>query len=192
MEFYLHRCIFYHRSEHAPALFAEYKLTLSDSDMSLALLLLPINILIRRLLFVKRLQFFAGYFCLLSRCFTNCHPLPLIRMVTINSTNSFSTPVWDTSFLIFRSLIRSFYIYFADEEDHTTCFHCAGALRKWEENDDPWEEHAGWFPDCKYVRTMKGQKFIDEAVRKRTLLNRPREVRFVFFSFRIAKTFWYE
>ena len=26
------------------------------------------------------------------------------------------------------------------------CFYCDGGLREWRDGDDPWQEHAGWFP----------------------------------------------
>lgn len=30
--------------------------------------------------------------------------------------------------------------------DNVKCFHCDGGLRNWEPGDDPWQEHAKWFP----------------------------------------------
>ncbi len=40
------------------------------------------------------------------------------------------------------------------------CFYCDGGLRNWEPNDDPWVEHARWFPRCAYIIKIKGQAFI--------------------------------
>lgn len=31
-------------------------------------------------------------------------------------------------------------------QDNVRCFHCDGGLRNWELGDDPWMEHAKWFP----------------------------------------------
>jgi hypothetical protein len=39
-------------------------------------------------------------------------------------------------------------------------------LRNWESADDPWEEHARWFPFCKYIIKMKGKEYIDSIRRK--------------------------
>ena len=47
------------------------------------------------------------------------------------------------------------------EEDVVRCHYCDGGLRHWEPGDVPWEEHARWFPFCKYVIKMKGRDFID-------------------------------
>ncbi|KAK2159126.1 hypothetical protein NP493_1745g00011 [Ridgeia piscesae] len=44
--------------------------------------------------------------------------------------------------------------------DCVKCFSCNGTLRSWEKRDDPWTEHARWFPRCNYVRTVKGEAFI--------------------------------
>ncbi|XP_021364627.1 uncharacterized protein LOC110457608 isoform X2 [Mizuhopecten yessoensis] len=44
--------------------------------------------------------------------------------------------------------------------DYTRCFFCGGGLKNWEEGDDPWIEHARWFPKCAYLRQNKGIDFI--------------------------------
>ena len=41
--------------------------------------------------------------------------------------------------------------------DETRRFHCGGGFKAWFDDDDPWQEHAKWFPKCAYVRyVMKG------------------------------------
>ncbi|KAI0224127.1 Baculoviral IAP repeat-containing protein 3 [Lamellibrachia satsuma] len=44
--------------------------------------------------------------------------------------------------------------------DNVKCFFCDGGLRNFEFGDDPWTEHARWFPRCNYVKTVKGEEFI--------------------------------
>ncbi|KAL4233263.1 hypothetical protein ACF0H5_007947 [Mactra antiquata] len=44
--------------------------------------------------------------------------------------------------------------------DRCKCFWCGGELYDWELQDEPWEEHAKWFPHCGYVRAMKGDNFV--------------------------------
>lgn len=53
--------------------------------------------------------------------------------------------------------------YYTGKGDQTVCFHCGGGLRDWEETDDPWVEHAVWFPKCMHVVLIKGQKFVEEC-----------------------------
>ncbi|KAH1021446.1 hypothetical protein HUJ04_010959 [Dendroctonus ponderosae] len=44
--------------------------------------------------------------------------------------------------------------------DQVRCFHCDGGLRNWDPDDDPWTEHARWFPRCSFVNLVKGQEFV--------------------------------
>ena len=55
---------------------------------------------------------------------------------------------------------------FAGYNDYTRCFSCGGGLRNWEAGDDPWVEHARWFPKCSFLLQNKGDKFIDVVQRK--------------------------
>nr|XP_022287973.1 uncharacterized protein LOC111100407 isoform X2 [Crassostrea virginica] len=56
--------------------------------------------------------------------------------------------------------------FFAGYGDYTRCFFCGGGLRNWEPGDDPWVEHARWFPKCAFVRQNRGQDFIDLVQRR--------------------------
>ncbi|XP_069128958.1 E3 ubiquitin-protein ligase XIAP-like [Argopecten irradians] len=49
---------------------------------------------------------------------------------------------------------------YAGYADYTRCFFCGGGLRNWEDGDDPWIEHARWFPKCAYLQQNKGIEFI--------------------------------
>ena len=44
--------------------------------------------------------------------------------------------------------------------DHVRCFHCNNGLRNWEAEDDPWVEHARWYPRCNFVLLSKGPEYI--------------------------------
>nr|XP_028581991.1 baculoviral IAP repeat-containing protein 2 isoform X4 [Podarcis muralis] len=52
--------------------------------------------------------------------------------------------------------------YYVGRNDDVKCFCCDGGLRCWESGDDPWVEHAKWFPRCEYLRHMKGQEFVHQ------------------------------
>ncbi|XP_036282080.1 baculoviral IAP repeat-containing protein 2 isoform X2 [Pipistrellus kuhlii] len=52
--------------------------------------------------------------------------------------------------------------YYVGRNDDVKCFCCDGGLRCWESGDDPWIEHAKWFPRCEFLIRMKGQGFVDE------------------------------
>ncbi|CAC5373534.1 BIRC7_8 [Mytilus coruscus] len=51
--------------------------------------------------------------------------------------------------------------FYTGKEDRCRCFFCGGGLTSWEPNDDPWIEHARWYPNCHFVRQCKGDNFID-------------------------------
>nr|XP_034335617.1 putative inhibitor of apoptosis [Crassostrea gigas]XP_034335618.1 putative inhibitor of apoptosis [Crassostrea gigas]XP_034335619.1 putative inhibitor of apoptosis [Crassostrea gigas] len=58
-----------------------------------------------------------------------------------------------------RDLAVAGFLY-AGYGDYTRCFFCGGGLRNWEAGDDPWTEHARWFPKCAFVRQNKGDEFV--------------------------------
>ena len=68
--------------------------------------------------------------------------------------------------------------YYYGVGDHVRCFHCGNGLRNWETDDDPWEEHARWYPDCVFVYLSKGQKFIDDILRVKPPKAKPSSGRF--------------
>ncbi|KAJ0062054.1 hypothetical protein NL108_015266, partial [Boleophthalmus pectinirostris] len=52
--------------------------------------------------------------------------------------------------------------YYVGRNDDVKCFCCDGGLRCWESGDDPWVEHAKWFPRCEYLLQEKGQDFVHQ------------------------------
>lgn len=60
--------------------------------------------------------------------------------------------------------------------DEVRCYYCDGGLQNWEVPDNPWVEHAKWFPNCGFLNLVKGEKFLDGSLVERfnALLNRPR------------------
>ncbi|XP_003741968.1 putative inhibitor of apoptosis [Galendromus occidentalis] len=52
--------------------------------------------------------------------------------------------------------------FFLGMHDFTKCFSCDGGLCNWAEGDDPWVEHARWFPDCNFLKLNKGEPFIEK------------------------------
>lgn len=53
--------------------------------------------------------------------------------------------------------------YFTRPDDQVRCFHCNGGLRSWQKEDDPWFEHAKWFPICNFVRLVKGITYVQQV-----------------------------
>ncbi|XP_006885122.1 PREDICTED: E3 ubiquitin-protein ligase XIAP-like [Elephantulus edwardii] len=51
--------------------------------------------------------------------------------------------------------------YALGEGDKVKCFHCGGGLTHWKPCEDPWEQHAKWYPGCKYLLEEKGHDYIN-------------------------------
>ncbi|XP_047990044.1 baculoviral IAP repeat-containing protein 7-B-like isoform X2 [Leguminivora glycinivorella] len=50
--------------------------------------------------------------------------------------------------------------FYTGQDDQVCCFYCDGGLGKWESSDEPWAEHARWFPGCGFVQLVKGAEFV--------------------------------
>ncbi|XP_032074511.1 baculoviral IAP repeat-containing protein 7 [Thamnophis elegans] len=68
-----------------------------------------------------------------------------------------------------RLLARAGFFY-TGQQDYVRCFYCDGALRNWEEGDDPWIEHARWFPRCAFLLQSRGRDFIDHTQQSNVML----------------------
>ncbi|XP_052015498.1 baculoviral IAP repeat-containing protein 1a-like isoform X2 [Apodemus sylvaticus] len=53
---------------------------------------------------------------------------------------------------------------FTGKRDTVQCFSCGGCLGNWEEGDDPWKEHAKWFPKCEFLQSKKTSEEIAQYI----------------------------
>jgi len=51
-------------------------------------------------------------------------------------------------------------LYFCGERDKTKCFYCDGGLHNWSSSDDPWHDHARWYPTCTFLLRCKGVDYV--------------------------------
>ncbi|XP_076818315.1 E3 ubiquitin-protein ligase XIAP-like isoform X3 [Clavelina lepadiformis] len=63
--------------------------------------------------------------------------------------------------------------FFLGERDKVKCWYCNGGLQNWDHDDEPWSEHAKWFPTCEYVLQCKGPDFVHRMVSLFPNLRRP-------------------
>ncbi|KAL3882666.1 hypothetical protein ACJMK2_028984 [Sinanodonta woodiana] len=59
-------------------------------------------------------------------------------------------------------------LYYVGVGDCVRCFFCGGGLRSWDEGDDPWEEHAHWYPDCAFLHQCRGDEFMFTGINLRS------------------------
>ncbi|KAL3882677.1 hypothetical protein ACJMK2_028994 [Sinanodonta woodiana] len=48
--------------------------------------------------------------------------------------------------------------FYVGTGDCVRCFFCGGGLRSWQNGDDPYAEHARWYPDCDYIRIYRSDE----------------------------------
>ncbi|XP_069351917.1 baculoviral IAP repeat-containing protein 7 isoform X2 [Eulemur rufifrons] len=53
--------------------------------------------------------------------------------------------------------------FYTGQQDKVRCFFCYGGLQSWKQGDDPWTEHAKWFPRCPFLLQSKGRDFVHSA-----------------------------
>ncbi|XP_023367816.1 baculoviral IAP repeat-containing protein 7 [Otolemur garnettii] len=54
------------------------------------------------------------------------------------------------------------------QQDKVRCFFCYGGLQSWKPGDDPWTEHAKWFPRCQFLLQSKGRDFVHSVQESRS------------------------
>lgn len=82
------------------------------------------------------------------------------RYSTVNSRlRTFAT--WPADLIQTPDTLAEAGFFYEGISDQVRCFHCDGGLRNWDPVDDPWTEHARWFPSCSFVKLIKGQEFVE-------------------------------
>ncbi|XP_068006491.1 baculoviral IAP repeat-containing protein 7 [Melanerpes formicivorus] len=53
--------------------------------------------------------------------------------------------------------------YYTGQDDVVRCFHCDGGVRSWSFGDDPWREHAKWYPECEFLLQARGSEYVNSV-----------------------------
>ncbi|KAM4738018.1 baculoviral IAP repeat-containing protein 7 [Anableps anableps] len=67
---------------------------------------------------------------------------------------------WPTEASVQPDVLARAGFFYTGHGDNVKCFFCDGGLRNWEPGDDPWQEHAKWFPRCEFLIQSRGQEYI--------------------------------
>uniref|UniRef100_A0A3Q1HLW7 RING-type E3 ubiquitin transferase n=1 Tax=Anabas testudineus TaxID=64144 RepID=A0A3Q1HLW7_ANATE len=67
---------------------------------------------------------------------------------------------WPTEASVEPDVLARAGFFYTGHGDNVKCFYCDGGLRNWEPGDDPWQEHAKWFPRCEFLIQSRGQDYI--------------------------------
>uniref|UniRef100_A0A667ZKJ7 RING-type E3 ubiquitin transferase n=1 Tax=Myripristis murdjan TaxID=586833 RepID=A0A667ZKJ7_9TELE len=68
---------------------------------------------------------------------------------------------WPTGASVQPDVLARAGFFYTGHGDNVKCFYCDGGLRNWEPGDDPWQEHAKWFPRCEFLIQTRGQDYIN-------------------------------
>uniref|UniRef100_H2XQL2 Uncharacterized protein n=1 Tax=Ciona intestinalis TaxID=7719 RepID=H2XQL2_CIOIN len=71
-----------------------------------------------------------------------------------------------------NQIAKSGFFYLGDR-DRAKCWYCNGGLQNWGLRDEPWTEHAKWYPGCEFVLRSKGIKFVRDIYLKDPNIPRP-------------------
>ena len=64
-------------------------------------------------------------------------------------------------------------LYYLGTQDRVKCFYCNGGLQNWDRFDEPWFEHAKWFPQCEFLLQQKGPEYVERITKRFPNLQRP-------------------
>ncbi|KAM6976421.1 baculoviral IAP repeat-containing protein 7 [Aplochiton taeniatus] len=67
---------------------------------------------------------------------------------------------WPTGALVQPNVLARAGFFYTGHGDNVKCFFCDGGLRNWETEDDPWQEHAKWFPRCDFLIQSRGREYV--------------------------------
>ncbi|XP_078487989.1 baculoviral IAP repeat-containing protein 3-like [Ciona intestinalis] len=71
-----------------------------------------------------------------------------------------------------NQIAKSGFFYLGDR-DRAKCWYCNGGLQNWALRDEPWTEHAKWYPGCEFVLRSKGIQFVRDIYLKDPNIPRP-------------------
>ncbi|MDD7805837.1 MAG: RING-HC finger protein [Endozoicomonas sp. (ex Botrylloides leachii)] len=80
---------------------------------------------------------------------------------------------WPTRIKATKEQIAKAGFFYLNESDKTKCFYCNGGLQNWDDNDDPFIEHAKWFPRCAFIISTLGVTYVKGILDRHPNLNRP-------------------
>ena len=74
-------------------------------------------------------------------------------------------------------------MYYLRDKNQVKCWYCNGGLLNWSHCDNPWVEHAKWFPSCEYILERKGLNFVKKVLAMYPRLQRSPLSNLSFFEF---------
>uniref|UniRef100_A0A8C2STE2 RING-type E3 ubiquitin transferase n=1 Tax=Coturnix japonica TaxID=93934 RepID=A0A8C2STE2_COTJA len=67
--------------------------------------------------------------------------------------------------------------FYTGQGDVVRCFYCDAGMRNWAFGDDPWREHAKWYPRCEFLLRSMGREFVNSVQESFASTSPPRDSR---------------
>lgn len=64
--------------------------------------------------------------------------------------------------------------FYTGQRDVVRCFYCNGGVRSWSFGDDPWWEHARWYPGCDFLLRTRGRDYVSSVLESLPNISPPR------------------
>jgi hypothetical protein len=72
---------------------------------------------------------------------------------------------WPAEEEVEASLLAQAGFFYEGKTDFVRCFYCNGGVMDWIKDDNPFIRHAQMYPDCLYIRAVKGEQFVTQATK---------------------------
>lgn len=103
-----------------------------------------------------------------SLTFGVCEKLKPVYPAFANNTSRLNTfKKWPIALKTKPRALCEAGLFYTGSGDRTICFQCGVRLLDWEDDDDPWVEHATYAPNCNYVLSVKGFAYVNSFNRLR-------------------------
>ncbi|XP_016284071.1 baculoviral IAP repeat-containing protein 7 [Monodelphis domestica] len=78
---------------------------------------------------------------------------------------------WPSAAVVCPQQLARAGFFYTGQHDHVKCYYCDGGLRNWDRGDDPWREHAKWFPRCEFLLQSRGRAYVNSIQDSSSLLD---------------------
>ncbi|AGR57154.1 IAP-3 [Choristoneura rosaceana nucleopolyhedrovirus] len=91
-------------------------------------------------------------------------PVPVHPEYAIEAARLRTFTAWPRGLKQHPEILAEAGFFYTGKSDKVKCFYCNGGLNNWEQDDDPWQQHALWFGRCAYVLLVKGHDYVQKVV----------------------------
>ena len=77
--------------------------------------------------------------------------------------NTFFIHNWPVGLTQTAQTVAKAGFFYTGKSDLVYCYQCGGGIHKWIPGEDPWIEHAKFYPTCEYLLLVKSKKFVEKV-----------------------------